>query len=155
MKRLDWRDLGLNMANLAEFLSCFGLIDKLTIKLAASPLPADLDVQAYDDEILIFHARNVLIKLPVTGFPQLGSVLLATMSSCRSLRELRIISFFSSGNSRHLDTSYLITCAFMCSLKNPLRYFHYQDVFDLSQLKLMLPKLKLRPYRNAKYMYQQ
>jgi hypothetical protein len=133
----------LDVKSLAKFLSCFGVIDYLSIELYPELLPADFRISMYD-EIPVYYARELYVY-PVRDIKdQLDMPFLAFMHTCRSLRGLRIMSHYSTGIN--LDTSTMITCVYNCvAKKNPLQSLAYPRSRNLSQLKAMLPELKLYP----------
>jgi hypothetical protein len=129
----------LDVKSLAAVLSCFGLIECLWIRMAASQLPADLDVDIWDN-IPTYHARQVKI-FPIRGtyFP-LDSVFLAMMNSCRSLRHLSV-------SSVGVDASTLIRFAreHIQRDSSSLISLSYPGTSDISPLKELLPDLRLVP----------
>jgi hypothetical protein len=139
MKLLMMGAYYLDVKSLAKFFSSFGLIEALYFELYPSLLPSDMDVQAYT-QIPIYHARHVDLNCVESSTYRYDSVALAMMSACRSMRTLSVAS-----DQCFADESSLIICAFTCSMKNPFQELRYPMEMDISQVKYLLPKLKLNP----------
>jgi hypothetical protein len=74
----------LDVKSLAAFLSCFGVIDHLFIRLSSSGLgKTDTSIPAY-------HAHHVTIAPYPDAFKRFDSEFIAIMTSCRSLRDLTV-----------------------------------------------------------------
>jgi hypothetical protein len=135
-------DLDVNSS--AKLLSCFGLIEELSIRLDSSQLPVDA-VQVQEPNEPLYCARQLFI-IPSPGI-SIDSTFLAFMSSCKSLRGLTIQPsrlFFQ--RKYPVDASTLIKFACEHSERSlPLVSLSYPEQLDLSPLKELLPKLKLIP----------
>jgi hypothetical protein len=58
---LDFESVALDVKSLVKFLSCFGLIEHLSVRLDSPQLLAELDD---DDNMPIYHAHQVSVKPP-------------------------------------------------------------------------------------------
>jgi hypothetical protein len=154
MRSLNWETHGLYVKSLAKFLSCFGIIEDLSIQLDASLLPAQMDAHG-NEEIAVYHARRVHLSAnQEVDTTYVDAALLAMMNTCRSMTALCIESYVSLQitSKCFVDASGLIVCVTMCSLNNPrLVLLSYPEVMDLSGLKQLLPKLKLLPRNGETY----
>jgi hypothetical protein len=91
MASLSFRAPALELKSFAKFMSCFGMIGKLSIELYPFQLPADFRIDMYDD-IPIYHARSVSVVSAIGKKNEVDNVFLAMMNSCRSLRHLHVAS---------------------------------------------------------------
>jgi hypothetical protein len=133
----------LDVKSLAKFLSCFGVIGNLAIKLSSSQLPVDFKIGMYD-EIPIYHARTLSVSSTSCSKDRVDAVFLAMMTACRSLRTLRVESDYTGRCA--VDAATLLACAFVCKLKmNLLESLACPKNVDqqcISKLKELLPELK-------------
>jgi hypothetical protein len=133
----------LNVNSLAKFLSSFGVIEQLYIELRAALLPANIQVDMYD-EIPHYHARYVSVRTShiFKRMDGLDAVFLAMMGACRSIRNLRLEPIFP--NRCFVDSSTLIKYGMMCKVnKIPLGSLTCPNHQDLSQIQELLPELRL------------
>jgi hypothetical protein len=145
MIQLTCWSLNLDINSFVKFLSCFGMIDDLSFSLDTQRLSTDINDHIQNDENLVYHARKVFFCLQMIKCCLYDSAFLAIMSSCRSLRELRVDPKDNATNDCSTEASNLISkCACMCSLKNPLTILSYPHAMHTTELKQLLPKLKLR-----------
>jgi hypothetical protein len=141
MACLFCHSMPLDVKSLTKFLSCFGVITHLNIDLPSFQQSANF----LYSEVSVYHALNVNIRTPPGVTESLDSVFLAMMSGCRSLKTLSILSYFPK--QCFVDPSTFTTFASMIKAReNHLELLTYPKKLDLSQLKQLLPKLKLHPF---------
>jgi hypothetical protein len=142
MYHLKYAMFDLDLESLARFLSFFGTTDHISVRLHPNIVREEFD--AMENGIPIYHAREVFVSSPLYKLSGLDAALISMMNACRSLRALHIISNYTYPSDCFVDASSLMLCACLCRVQNPLEIFACPGTVDLSYLKKLLPKLKLK-----------
>jgi hypothetical protein len=145
MTLFDFALRDLDVKSLVKFLSCFGLIEELSVRVTPSQLPPDLETGITDD-LPVFHGHRVSVRSSISNVRRVDSVFLVLMNSCRSMRELYVEFIFAYPGSCIVEESSLIKVACDCSQRNnPLRSLFYPRSvrLGLSNLQELFPELKI------------